>query len=128
MSAPGNLRYTEDHEWALLDGGVVTVGITDHAQRTLGEIVFVEIPSEGEVFGRGEVFGAVESTKAVSDLMCPVSGRVVETNEALVDSPDTINGSPYGDGWVIKIAPDDPSSVEELMDAAEYEKFLETAD
>ncbi len=128
MSVPENLRYTGDHEWALLEGDVVTVGITDYAQRTLGEIVYVEIPSEGDVFKKGEVLGAVESTKAVSELFCPVSGKVVETNEVLVDSPDTINGSPYKDGWVVRLIPEDASSVEELMGAEAYEKFLETAD
>ncbi len=125
---PDNLRYTQDHEWAALDGGVVTVGITDYAQQNLGEIVFVEIPSEGDVFKKGDVFGAVESTKAVSDLFCPVSGKVAETNEVLLDSPETINGSPYREGWIIKLIPDDASSIEDLMDGASYEKFLESAD
>ncbi len=129
MSVPDSLRYTEDHEWALFeDGGVVTVGITDYAQQSLGEIVFVEIPSEGDVFTKGEIFGAVESTKAVSDLLCPVSGKVVETNEVLVDSPDIINGSPYKDGWVIKLVPDDISHLEDLMDCSVYRKFLETSE
>lgn len=128
MKAPEKLRYTKDHEWALSEGGLVTVGITDYAQRTLGEIVFVEIPSEGDVFKKGEIFGAVESTKAVSDLFCPVSGKVAEVNEALVDSPDIINSFPYGDGWILKLVPDDALSVEQLMDGASYKKFLETAD
>ncbi|MGI9559097.1 MAG: glycine cleavage system protein GcvH [Thermodesulfobacteriota bacterium] len=127
MSEPENLKYTREHEWALLDGGVVTVGITDYAQQTLGEIVFVELPSEGAAFGRGDVFGAVESTKAVSDLFCPVSGKVVEINETLVDSPETVNGSPYTEGWIIKVSVDDASPLEDLMDSAAYKKFLETA-
>lgn len=127
MNVPDNLRYTEEHEWALLEGDVVTVGITDYAQRSLGEIVFVEAPTEGDSFSKGDVLGAVESTKAVSDLFCPVAGRVIEINEVLLDSPDTINASPYGDGWLVKIAPDDLSSFEDLMDAGAYGKFLETS-
>ena len=124
MSFPEGLRYTEDHEWALEEDGVVTVGITDYAQQTLGEIVFVETPPEGEVFSAGDSIGAVESTKAVSDIFCPVSGRVVEVNAALVDSPETINSSPYGEGWLVKIAVDDVSSLGRLMDAAAYERFV----
>ena len=124
MSFPEGLRYTEDHEWALEENGVVTVGITDYAQQTLGEIVFVETPSEGDAFGAGDSLGAVESTKAVSDIFCPVSGKVVEVNAALVDSPEIINSSPYGDGWLVKIASDDISSLESLMDAAAYEQFV----
>ncbi len=128
MSVPGNLRYTEEHEWALLDGDTVTVGITDYAQDAIGEIVFVEAPSEGDSFRKGEIFGAVESTKSVSDLFCPVDGNVVEINEVLIDSSGVINTSPYGDGWLIKLFVEDSSSFEELMDAAAYKKFLETGE
>ncbi|WP_462137496.1 glycine cleavage system protein GcvH [Candidatus Mycalebacterium sp.] len=127
MSVPDNLRYTEEHEWALLEGDVVTVGLTDYAQQSLGEIVFVEAPLEGAGFGEGDVLGAVESTKAVSDIFCPVAGKVVEVNETLIDSPNTINNSPYGDGWLVKIAPDGPFSLEDLMDSEAYKKFLETS-
>lgn len=126
MSVPENLRYTEEHEWALLEGDVVTVGITDYAQQSLGEIVFVEAPREGDGFGKGDSLGAVESTKAVSDLFSPVAGKVVEVNETLLDSPETINNSPYKDGWLVKIAPDDLSEIEGLMDCEAYKKFLET--
>lgn len=124
MNFPENLRYTEDHEWAREEGGAVTVGVTDYAQQTLGEIVFVEMPSEGDVFKAGGTLGAVESTKAVSDIFCPVSGKVAEVNAALVDSPETINSSPYGEGWIVKIAADDVSSLGNLMDAAAYERFV----
>lgn len=123
MTVPEGLKYTEDHEWALIEGDVVTVGITDYAQQTLGEIVFVETPSEGDIFAEGETLGAVESTKTVSDIFSPVSGRVIEVNETLLDSPDAINSSPYEDGWLVKISVDDVSSLENLMSAAAYEKF-----
>ncbi|QMU55981.1 MAG: glycine cleavage system protein GcvH [Candidatus Mycalebacterium zealandia] len=127
MSIPDNLRYTKEHEWALLERDIVTVGLTDYAQQSLGEIVFVEAPSEGAGFSKGDVLGAVESTKAVSDIFSPVTGKVVEVNEALLDSPNTINNSPYGDGWLVKIAPDGSSLLEDLMDSEAYKKFLETA-
>ena len=124
MSFPSHLKYTEDHEWAFEEDGVVTVGITDYAQQSLGEIVFVEAPSEGDVFGAGDTMGAVESTKAVSDIFCPVAGTVAGVNDALVDSPETVNASPYEEGWIVKIAADSTSSLDRLMDADAYERFV----
>ena len=99
------LKYTKEHEWVKLEDDLVVIGITDYAQDALGEIVYIELPSEGDEVTRGNPFGAVESTKSVSDLYAPVSGEVVEVNEALLDSPEAINEDPYGDGWMIKIKP-----------------------
>lgn len=119
------LKYTSDHEWTLEEEEFLVIGITDYAQDALGEIVYVELPSEGDEITKGDPFGAVESTKAVSDLYAPVSGDVVEVNEALLDSPETINEDPYGEGWMIKVRPYDPQEVEDLMDYEEYTEFVE---
>jgi len=125
MEFPEELKYTEEHEWALLEDDVVTVGITDFAQDALGDVVFVELPEVGTVLEAGKPFGVVESVKAVSDVYAPVSGEVVEVNEELPDAPETINTSPFEDGWMIKIKVADPSQVDELMDADAYRAFTE---
>lgn len=119
------LKYTDDHEWAHVEGDVLVMGITDYAQDSLGEIVYVELPSEGDEITKGDPFGAVESTKAVSDLYAPVSGDVVEVNEALLDSPELINKDPYGEGWIIKVKVYDPGELDVLMNFVDYNNFIE---
>ena len=126
MEFPEELNYTEEHEWALIEGDIVTIGISDFAQDALGDIVYVELPQVGSTVEAGKTFGVVESVKAVSDIYAPVSGEVVEINEELPDAPETINTSPYEDGWMIKVRVADPSSaLDDLMDAAEYQEFIE---
>ncbi len=119
------LKYTNDHEWAHVKGDVLVMGITDYAQDSLGEIVYIELPSEGDEITKGDPFGAVESTKAVSDLYAPVSGDVVEVNEALLDSPELINTDPYGEGWIIKVKVYDPGELDDLMNFVDYNNFIE---
>ena len=122
MSVPGDLQYTKSHEWVRVEDGVATVGITDHAQDELGDVVFVELPEQGATLAAGDSFGAVESVKAVSDLYAPVGGEVVEVNGALEDSPEKINEDPYGEGWILKLQISDEGN---LLSAADYEKLLE---
>jgi glycine cleavage system H protein len=122
MSVPGDLQYTKSHEWVRVEDGVATVGITDHAQDELGDVVFVELPEMGATLAAGDPFGAVESVKAVSDLYAPVGGEVVEVNGALEDSPEKINEDPYGEGWILKLQISDEG---DLLSAADYEKLLE---
>jgi glycine cleavage system H protein len=122
LSVPGELQYTKSHEWIRLEDDIATVGITDHAQDELGDVVFIELPEQGASFGAGDSFGTVESVKAVSDLYAPVGGEVVEVNEALNDAPEKINEDPYGDGWMIRIRFSDEAN---LLSAEEYEKLLE---
>ena len=122
MSVPEELQYTRSHEWVRTEGDTATIGITDHAQDELGDIVFVELPEEGATFDAGDSFGTVESVKAVSDLYTPVGGEVVEVNEALSDSPEKINEDPYGEGWIVKIQ---VSGEADLLSASDYEQFLE---
>ena len=119
------LKYTKEHEWVKLEDDLVVIGITDYAQDALGEIVYIELPSEGDEVTKGNPFGAVESTKSVSDLYAPVNGEVVEVNEALLDSPEAINEDPYGDGWMIKVKPYDVGELQDLMDNDEYTEFIE---
>ena len=121
---PGNLRYSSTHEWANAEGGIAMLGITDYAQSELGEIVFVELPKVGTKFQKGDVFGTVESYKTVSDLMCPVSGEIVEINSALTDAPQLVNESPYDEGWTVKIKMTDPAELDELLTAEHYEGLL----
>lgn len=121
MNFPSNLRYTKDHEWIKLDGNVATIGITDYAQRELGDIVYVEVESIGKSLKAGEVFGTVEAVKTVSDLFLPVDGTVTELNAALANSPESVNSDPYGEGWMVKMTVNNPADVEGLMDAAAYE-------
>ena len=119
-----NLRYTDSHEWVSLDGEVATVGITDYAQHALGNIVYVDLPEVGSVVEAGEEFGAVESVKAASDLISPVSGEVIEINEALVDAPELLNEDAFAN-WIMKVRVDDPGEVNELMGPKEYESIIE---
>lgn len=125
MEFPEDLKYSKEHEWARPDGDGLIVGITDYAQDSLGEIVYVELPEEGCQVVRGEAFGVVESTKAVSDLYAPVSGTVGEVNDTLLDNPELINEDPYEDGWLIRITMSDQSELGNLMDVAGYVTFLE---
>lgn len=125
MEFPEELKYTEEHEWVLTEGELVTIGITDFAQDQLGDVVFVELPDEGATVEAGKVFGVVESVKAVSDIYCPISGEVVEINSELVDNPEILNTSPYEDAWMIKVQPSDSSQLDDLMDASAYQKFIE---
>jgi glycine cleavage system H protein len=124
MEAPPGLRYSKEHEWVAAEETVATVGITDHAQEQLGEIVYIELPSVGEKVSKDDPFGVVESVKAVSDIYAPVSGTVLEVNEDLAESPEVVNEDPYGDGWLIKVKLSDPSEQESLLDAAAYEVTL----
>ena len=124
MNFPADLKYTKDHEWIRVDGDVDYVGITDYAQGELGEIVFVDITTEGEVVAKEEVFGTIEAVKTVSDLFMPVSGEVIEANAELDDKPELVNEDVYGNGWLIKISVSDPSELDELMSAAEYEQMI----
>lgn len=125
VQALEELKYTNDHEWAHEEGELLVIGITDYAQDSLGEIVYIELPSEGDEITKGDPFGAVESTKAVSDLYAPVSGDVMEVNEVLLDSPETINGDPYGEAWMIKVKPYDPGELADLMESASYTEYVE---
>ena len=120
MNVPDNLKYTKDHEWVLVEGDVATIGITEFAQGELGDIVFVDIPSEGESLAEAEVFGTVEAVKTVSDLYMPVSGTVTEINAALEDSPELINTEPYSEGWMVKITISDASQLDSLMSPSDY--------
>ena len=124
MNFPADLKYTKDPEWIRVDGDVAYVGITDYAQGELGEIVFVDITTEGEVVAKEEVFGTIEAVKTVSDLFMPVSGEVIEANAELDDKPELVNEDVYGNGWLIKISVSDPSELDELMSAAEYEQMI----
>ncbi|HEY5774010.1 MAG TPA: glycine cleavage system protein GcvH [Chitinophagaceae bacterium] len=121
MNFPSNLRYTKDHEWIKMDGNVATIGITDYAQRELGDIVYVEVETVGKSLKAGEIFGTVEAVKTVSDLFLPVDGTITELNAALANSPESVNSDPYGEGWMIKMTVNNPADVEALMDAAAYD-------
>ncbi len=125
MSIPENLKYTKDHEWVRIEGEEAYVGITDYAQGELGDIVFLEIETEGEELAKEEVFGTIEAVKTVSDMFMPVGGEVVEVNEKLEDSPEVVNKDPYGEGWLIKIKMTNTSELDELLDAAAYKNLLE---
>ncbi len=125
IEIPEDLRYTDEHEWIRVEGDIVIIGITDYAQDALGEIVYIELPSEGDEITKGNSFGGVESTKSVSDLYAPVSGEVVEINEALLDSPETINEDPYGGGWMIKVSIHHSDEIGKLMTNKEYAEFIE---
>lgn len=120
---PANLRYSKEHEWALAEGDIVKIGITDHAQSQLGDVVFIELPEAGKEIHREKVFGVVESVKAVSDLFAPVSGEVIAVNMEILEKPEGLNGSPYG-AWLIQVRPKDPEELAKLMDAAQYEHYL----
>jgi glycine cleavage system H protein len=127
VNTPPELKYTEEHEWARVNGGRVTVGITDYAQDALGDVVYVDLPATGTKVQAGQPFGEVESTKSVSDLYAPVSGTIVERNDALESAPELVNGDPYGEGWMVVIEMEDPSAVEGLLDATAYTELTEEA-
>jgi glycine cleavage system H protein len=122
LNIPEDLQYTKSHEWVRIEGDTATIGITDHAQDELGDVVFVELPEEGATFDAGESFGTVESVKAVSDLYTPVGGEVVEVNSALEDAPENINEDPYGEGWIVKLRTTDGA---DLLSPEEYKKVVE---
>jgi glycine cleavage system H protein len=121
---PENYRYTKEHEWVLVEGGTGTVGITDHAQEELGDIVYVDLPKVGAVIEQGKSLGSVESVKAVSDVYCPVSGEVTEINPALADKPELLNSDPHGAAWLVKLKLSAPAQAQSLMSAAEYEAYI----
>lgn len=125
MQIPDNLKYSKEHEWALaMEDGVIKVGITDYAQDAMGDIVFVELPQVGDSFAAGEVFGSLESVKAVSECYLPVGGTVTAVNETLLDSPELVNKDPYGEGWLVEVKLDDEQELGALMTAAQYEQHL----
>ncbi len=126
MNIPDNLLYTEDHEWVRLDGDYAFVGITDYAQKELGDIVFVEVETEDEDLEQGETFGTIEAVKTVSDMFMPVGGKVIEFNAGLEDDPEVINKDPYGDGWIIKLQIADKSELDDLLDKKAYEANIES--
>jgi glycine cleavage system H protein len=124
MNIPAELKYTKDHEWLRIEGDVATIGITDFAQRELGDIVFVDISTVGQELGTGEVFGTVEAVKTVSDLFLPVAGTVTEVNGGLEAAPEAVNSDPYGDGWMVKMTIKDTAELTQLLDAAGYEALV----
>ena len=126
-SYPRELKYTKEHEWARRDGNLLVVGITEHAQSSLGDVVYVELPRIGQDLAQGEPFGVVESTKAVSELFAPVSGKVVKVNEALLDSPELVNQEPHGGGWMIELEPKEPAQLDGLLDAEAYEQLAKSS-
>ena len=124
MNFPTNVKYTKEHEWIRLEGDVAYVGITDYAQEQLGDIVFVDIPTEGETLAADEVFGTIEVVKTISDLFLPVTGGILEQNEALADQPELVNQDPYGEGWLIKIKPTADADFDSLLDAEAYKALI----
>ena len=121
MNVPAELKYTKDHEWVKVDGNIATIGITDFAQGELGDVVFVEVETEGEDLDKEETFGTIEAVKTVSDMFMPISGKVLEFNPDLEDAPETINSDAYGSGWIIKIEMSDTSELDDLLSASDYE-------
>ena len=124
MNFPSELRYTKDHEWVKVEGNTAIIGITDYAQRELGDIVYVEVETVGKSLKAGDVFGTVEAVKTVSDLFLPIDGKIIELNKDLANSPESVNNDPYGAGWMIKMTVNNPADVEKLMDAAAYEGMV----
>lgn len=127
MEFPKDLRYSKEHEWVAVENDIATIGVTDYAQEQLGDVVYVELPQAGAQVTKDNAFGVVESVKAVSDVYAPVSGKVTAVNADLPNSPETVNEDPYGDAWMICVEMSDPHELEDLMNAAEYEKFVEEA-
>lgn len=125
MEFPEGLKYSKEHEWVLVEDKIATIGITDYAQQELGDIVYVELPEVGEKIVKDDPFGAVESVKAVSDIYAPVSGTVIEVNDSLPDSPETINDDAYGDGWMVRVEMSDMDDLKDLMSAEEYAEYVE---
>lgn len=124
MNIPDNLKYTKDHEWIRVEGEIAWIGITDYAQNELGDIVFIEVETEGETLEKEETFGTIEAVKTVSDMFMPVGGEILEFNEALEQSPEVVNSDPYGDGWIIKVKISDAAELDELLDAAAYKELI----
>lgn len=124
MSHPNDRVYSEEHEWVVVDDDVATVGISSFAQDQLGEVVYIELPAEGDALTAGETFGEIESVKSVSELFSPVTGTIVAVNDALGDTPESVNADPHGDGWMIKIKMDDPAEVDALLSAEDYDGFI----
>jgi glycine cleavage system H protein len=123
-NVPDNLRYSKDHEWVLVEGDTATVGITDYAQESLGDVVYVDLPKVGATYGAHESMGSVESVKAVSDIFIPISGEILEINEGLNDAPESVNSDPYGAAWMAKIRIGNTAEIDELMNAAAYQEYL----
>lgn len=124
---PENLRYSKDHEWIAVDGDTATIGITDYAQHALGDVVYVDMPRVGDKFETHEAFGSVESVKAVSEIFTPVAGEVVAVNDAINDTPESVNKEPYTDGWMVKVKMSNPGEADAMLSAAEYEEYLEAS-
>lgn len=124
MNIPENLRYSKDHEWIAVDGETATIGITDYAQHSLGDVVYIDLPRAGDKFGTHEAFGSVESVKAVSEIFTPVAGEVLEVNESINDTPESVNKEPYTDGWMVKVKMDNPGEADAMLSAVEYEEYL----
>lgn len=124
MNIPSHLKYSNDHEWCRVEGDVAVIGITDFAQSQLGDIVFVDVPTEGETLAAGELFGTIEAVKTVSDAFTPVSGEVIEFNEGVDSDPAVVNGDPYGEGWLVKIKMSDPSEVDSLLSSEQYAELI----
>ncbi len=125
MPVPADLKYVKTHEWIRVEGDTATIGITDHAQAELGDIVYLELPEAGRILAHDEIFGTVESVKAISDLYSPVSGEVVESNTAIGDATETVNEDPYGNGWMIKVKLANPAELEALLSATDYDRLVE---
>lgn len=123
---PENLRYSKDHEWISAEGEVASIGITDYAQTSLGDVVYIDLPRVGDKFSAHEAFGSVESVKAVSEVFTPIAGEVVEVNDGLNDTPEKVNGDPYGAGWFVKVKMDNPNGVDAMLSSVEYEEYLST--
>ena len=124
---PEDLRYSKDHEWIRVEGDAATIGITDYAQHSLGDVVYVDMPRVGDKFGTHEAFGSVESVKAVSEIFTPVGGEVTDVNNAVNDTPESVNNDPYGSGWMVKVKMDNPGEADAMMSAVEYEEYLEAS-
>jgi len=124
MNVPDDLKYTTEHEWIRVEGEEIVIGVTDFAQGELGDVVFVEIETEGETLSKGDTFGNIEAVKTVSDLYMPLDGEVVEVNSVLEDTPEIVNSQPFGDGWMVRIKMSDPAQLEELLSAEEYRKLI----
>lgn len=125
---PENLKYSKDHEWVKVDGDVATIGITDYAQHSLGDVVYVDLPRVGDKFDAHESFGSVESVKAVSEIFTPVAGVVEEVNDGLNDTPESVNGDPYGEAWMLKVKMNNPNEADSLLSAEEYEEYLKASE
>ena len=124
MNIPNDLKYTKEHEWVRIDGDIITVGITDHAQSELGDIIFIEFPELNQLISKGEPFGTIEAVKTVADLFGPVTGKVLEINEALEDNPDLVNSDVYGEGWIVKITCTNDSELDDLLDSKKYKEMI----